>query len=99
MPIGGGGQEPQTSAAPETQPQSVATSAAQPEARAAAGTSGETAGDASVSGDTNQIVDPTCVAKTTAGLLSAGTAPPAGPTCGPMQQPAALKEAEKEIQR
>ena len=67
-----------------------------PNSSAQAGAGGNPA-DVKVSGDTNQIVDPNCVGKTAAGLLSENTPPP-GPTCGPMKQPEALKAAEKQIQ-
>jgi hypothetical protein len=69
---------------------------AAPDTSAQAGAGGNPA-DVKVSGDTNQIVDPNCVAKTAAGLLSENTPAP-GPTCGPMKQPEALKAAEKQIQ-
>jgi hypothetical protein len=75
--------------------EAVAASSA-PDSSAQAGAGGNPA-DVKVSGDTNQIVDPNCVAKTAAGLLSENTPVP-GPTCGPMKQPEALKAAEKQIQ-
>lgn len=56
------------------------------------------AGDATVQGDTNQIVDPKCVANAATAALSSGPAP-STPTCGPMTQPAALKQAEQQISK
>jgi hypothetical protein len=56
----------------------------------------QTSGDVRVQGDTNQIVDPKCVANAAVAALQA-SAPPAGPTCGPMKQPEALKAAEKQV--
>ncbi len=73
-----------------------AAAAAAPDSSAQTGVGGNPA-DVKVSGDTNQIVDPNCVGKTAAGLLSENTPAP-GPTCGPMKQPEALKAAEKQIQ-
>jgi hypothetical protein len=75
----------------------AAAAAAAPDSSAQTGAGGNPA-DVKVSGDTNQIVDPNCVAKTTAGLLSENTPAP-GPTCGPMKQPEALKAAEKQIEK
>jgi hypothetical protein len=77
-------------------PSATAAATAAPDESAQPGTGGNSA-DVKVRGDTNQIVDPNCVAKTAAGLLSENTPVP-GPTCGPMKQPEALKAAEKQIQ-
>jgi hypothetical protein len=90
---GGAAGSPMPSAAAS---QAAAAAAAAPDSSAQAGAGGNPA-DVKVSGDTNQIVDPNCVAKTAAGLLSENTPAP-GPTCGPMKQPEALKAAEKQIQ-
>jgi hypothetical protein len=96
MAAGSGGAEAQSASSGGTiTPSAVAS--APPESSTAAASSEAQGGDAGASGDTNQIVDPNCVAKTAASLLSSGTAPPAGPTCGPMKQPQALKDAEKQI--
>jgi hypothetical protein len=89
---GGAAQSPIPSAAASE----AATATAAPDESAQAGAGGNPA-DVKVQGDTNQIVDPNCVAKTAAGLLSENTPVP-GPTCGPMKQPEALKAAEKQIQ-
>jgi hypothetical protein len=99
LPAGGAAQDTEASDAASSAAPVSATSAPQTNATAAAAASGGTSGDASASGDTNQIVDPNCVARTAASLLSSSPAPAAGPTCGPMQQPAALKRAEAQISK
>jgi hypothetical protein len=81
--------------APASQPSASAVPA---DSSSAPGGAAGAAGDAHVAGDTNQIVDPNCVGKTAAGLLSENTPPP-GPTCGPMKQSEALKQAERQIQK
>jgi hypothetical protein len=90
---GGGAAQSPIPTAPASEA-AIATSA--PDSSAEAGAGGNPA-DVKVQGDTNQIVDPNCVGKTAAGLLSENTPAP-GPTCGPMKQPEALKAAEKQIQ-
>jgi len=89
---GGAAQSP----IPSAPASEAAAAASAPDTSAQAGAGGNPA-DVKVSGDTNQIVDPNCVGKTAAGLLSENTPAP-GPTCGPMKQPEALKAAEKQIQ-
>jgi hypothetical protein len=88
---GGDGAAQPPPAAPSALPQPVDTAASV----AAPATQG---GDASVQGDTNQIVDPKCVGKSAATLLSSDSPPP-GPTCGPMKQPPELQKAEQQISK
>jgi hypothetical protein len=52
---------------------------------------------ASVSGDLNEVPDPNCVAKTTAGLLNSGDAT-TPPSCAPMSPPPALRQAAGQVQ-
>ncbi len=88
VPTGATSVSPQAGAASAAPAAAVAPSTAQAAAPAT--------GDAPVQGDTNQIVDPTCVAKATVALLQASP-PAATPSCGPMKQPEALKAAEKQV--
>jgi hypothetical protein len=69
-----------------------------PEVSAAGADAAQASGDVHAQGDTNQIVDPKCVANAAVAALQAGTPAP-GPSCGPMQQPEALKAAEKQLSR
>jgi len=64
----------------------------------AGNTSAAKSGDAHVQGDTSQIVDPKCVGNAADAALSSSPSA-AAPTCGPMQQPAALKQAETQISK
>jgi hypothetical protein len=97
---GGGGGGMQSGGDAAAQPPPVASSAVpQPVDSAASVPAPATQGsDASVQGDTNQIVDPKCVGKSAAALLSSDSPPP-GPTCGPMTQPPELQKAEQQISK
>lgn len=77
-------------------PVSAAPDTAAPTAAAPALSNAAPASAAPLQGDTNQIVDPKCVAKATVALLQASP-PAATPSCGPMNQPEALKAAEKQV--
>jgi hypothetical protein len=98
MPLAAPPRDAVPTAATSASAQAGAASAA-PAAAVAPSTAPDAApatGDAPVQGDTNQIVDPTCVAKATVALLQASP-PAATPSCGPMKQPEALKAAEKQV--
>jgi hypothetical protein len=77
-------------------PTNAAPVTAAPTTAAPAQSNAAPASVAPLQGDTNQIVDPKCVARATVALLQAS--PPAvTPSCGPMNQPEALKAAEKQV--
>ncbi|MEO6835797.1 MAG: hypothetical protein ABI231_07825 [Candidatus Tumulicola sp.] len=79
-------------------PPATATPAAPAPAGTASAAGPAAAGDLKTQGDTNQVPDPNCVAKTTAGLLQSDPAPSAAASCAPMSPPPALKQAEQQVQ-
>lgn len=93
---GGSGGSTQTIAPQTPAPQASAPGAST--AAAAGGDSTTTTGDVRVQGDANQVPDPNCVAKATAGLLNSQAAPSSPPSCAPMSPPPALKQAEQQVQ-
>ncbi len=98
LPPGGGGTEAGSSgpAQPPQTPPPAASSASS--AGAGANTDGGESGSAQAQGDVNQVPDPNCVAKTTAGLLNSEPAASTPPSCAPMSPPPALKQAEQQVQ-
>jgi hypothetical protein len=93
--IGGGGSESEPTG--QGSPQPVPAAAASAATASPVPGSDGSAQAAGASGDLNQVPDPNCVAKTTAGLLNSdsSTAPP---SCPPMSPPPALQKAAGEVQ-
>lgn len=98
LSAGGGGSEAGSSGpaqTPQAPPPSVSSGS---QAGAGANSDSGGSGSAQAQGDVNQVPDPNCVAKTTAGLLNSEPAASTPPSCAPMSPPPALKQAEQQVQ-